>query len=144
MKVLDILREKGSGVKTVRSDDTALCLSKRLKEDRVGAMVVSDDGSSLNGIVSERDIAYGLAKHGSNLYAVNVSQLMTTPVVTCSVTDTVAEVMEVMTRRRIRHLPVRDGDKLIGMVSIGDVLKHRLGEIQMEANVLRDYAIARG
>jgi CBS domain-containing protein len=60
------------------------------------------------------------------------------------VTDTVAEVMEVMTRRRIRHLPVRDGDKLIGMVSIGDVLKHRLGEIQMEANVLRDYAIARG
>lgn len=144
MRVSDILREKGAEVKTVRSDDTALCLSKRLKGDRVGAMVVSDDGSSLDGIISERDIAYGLAAHGSNLYAVPVSQLMTKTVVTCSPNDTVAQVMEVMTRRRIRHLPVTDGNRLIGLVSIGDVLKHRVGEIQMEANVLRDYAIARG
>jgi CBS domain-containing protein len=144
MLVSDILRDKGTDVKTVRSDDTALCLAKRLKSDRVGAMVVSDDGSSLDGIISERDVAYGLAAHGSNLYSVPVSQLMTKAVVTCSPRDTVAHVMQVMTQRRIRHLPVKDGDRLIGLVSIGDVLKHRVGEIQMEANVLRDYAIARG
>lgn len=144
MLVSDILRDKGTDVKTVRSDDTALCLAKRLKSDRVGAMVVSDDGVSLDGIISERDLAYGLAAHGSSLYSVPVSQLMTKAVVTCSHHDTVAHVMQVMTQRRIRHLPVKDGDRLIGLVSIGDVLKHRVGEIQMEANVLRDYAIARG
>lgn len=144
MLVSDILRDKGADVKTVRSDDTALCLAKRLKRDRVGAMVVSDDGASLDGIISERDLAYGLAAHGSNLYSVPVSELMTKAVVTCSPRDTVAHVMQVMTQRRIRHLPVKDGDRLIGLVSIGDVLKHRVGEIQMEANVLRDYAIARG
>jgi CBS domain-containing protein len=144
MLVSDILRDKGTDVKAVRSDDTALCLAKRLKSDRVGAMVVSDDGVSLDGIISERDLAYGLAAHGSSLYSVPVSQLMTKAVVTCSPRDTVAHVMQVMTQRRIRHLPVKDGDRLIGLVSIGDVLKHRVGEIQMEANVLRDYAIARG
>lgn len=144
MLVSDILRDKGAGVKTVRSDDTALCLAKRLRSDRVGAMVVSDDGSSLDGIVSERDVAYGLAAYGADLHSVPVSQLMTKAVVTCSPHDTIAHVMQVMTQQRVRHLPVKDGNRLIGLVSAGDVLKHRVGEIQLEANVLRDYAIARG
>lgn len=144
MLVSDILKHKGAEVKTVRSDDTALCLAKRLKGDRVGALVVSDSAASLDGIISERDLAYGLADHGAGLYAVSVADLMTTTVVTCSPHDSVVHVMSVMTQRRIRHLPVREGGRLIGLVSIGDILKSRMGEMQMEANVLRDYAIARG
>jgi CBS domain-containing protein len=143
MLVADILRTKGAAVKAVRSDDTALCLAKRLKSERVGAMVVSNDGNSLDGIISERDVAYGLAAYGSDLYRVTVADLMTKVVITCSPRDTIAEVTRVMTQRRIRHLPVKDGDRLVGVISIGDVLKHRLGEVQLEANVLRDYAIAR-
>jgi CBS domain-containing protein len=74
---------------------------------------------------------------------VTVERLMTKVVVVCSPEDSIAEVMSVMTQRRIRHLPVKSGDRLVGIISSGDVLKHRLGEMQLEANVLRDYAIAR-
>jgi CBS domain-containing protein len=74
---------------------------------------------------------------------VSVSELMTTDVITCSPRDSVSEIAKVMTQRRIRHLPVKDGDQLVGIITIGDVLKHRLDEMQLEANVLRDYAIAR-
>ena len=106
-------------------------------------MIVSDDGSSIEGIISERDLAYGLAAHAGNLPNVTVSELMTTEVITCSPRDSVGEIAKVMTQRRIRHLPVKDGDQLVGIITIGDVLKHRLDEMQLEANVLRDYAIAR-
>jgi CBS domain-containing protein len=144
MLVSDILKHKGSDVKTARSDETAMCVAKRLKSERVGALVVSDDGVSLDGIISERDIAFGLAAHGAGLYAIPVADLMTRSVITCLPRDSIADVMAVMTQRRIRHLPVREGNRLIGVISIGDVLKHRLGELELEANVLRDYAIARG
>jgi CBS domain-containing protein len=143
MLVADILKTKGVAVKSVRSDDTALCVAKRLKEERIGAMVVSDDGRSLDGIISERDIAYGLASLGSRLYEVPVADLMTKTVITCSAHDTIADVTRVMSQRRIRHLPVRDGELLAGIISIGDVLKCRIDEMQLEASVLRDYAIAR-
>jgi CBS domain-containing protein len=88
-------------------------------------------------------LAYGLATHASNLPNVAVSELMTKAVITCSPRDSVSEIAKVMTQRRIRHLPVKDGDQLVGIITIGDVLKHRLDEMQLEANVLRDYAIAR-
>jgi CBS domain-containing protein len=143
MKVADILRTKGSSVKTVKPDETALEFSEQLRAERIGAMIVSDDGASIDGIISERDLAYGLAAHGSKLPQVPVSRLMTKVVVVCSPDDAISEVMGVMTQRRIRHLPVQDGGKLVGIISSGDVLKHRLGEVQMEANVLRDVAIAR-
>jgi CBS domain-containing protein len=143
MTVADILRSKGPAVKTVRPDETVLELAEQLRAERIGAMIVSDDGSSIDGIISERDIAYGLAAHGSKLPRIAVSKLMTKVVVVCSPEDSIIEVMGVMTQRRIRHLPVKDGDQLVGIISIGDVLKHRLGEVQLEANVLRDYAIAR-
>ena len=142
MLVSDIMNVKGHEVKTIHSGDTALCLAKRLKSERVGALVVSDDGQSLDGIISERDLAYGLAVHGANLHGIAVSVLMTKAVITCSPKETIVDVMQVMTQRRVRHLPVLDGNRLIGLISIGDVLKHRLGEMQLEANVLRDYAIA--
>ena len=143
MLVADILRGKGPAVEIARADDTALSLVKHLRAQRIGAMVVSGDGVSLDGIISERDIAYGLAVHGAALPNVLVADLMTTAVITCSPQDTLVTVMGVMTQRRIRHLPVQENGHLVGLISIGDVLKHRMGEIQMEANVLRDYAIAK-
>jgi signal-transduction protein with cAMP-binding, CBS, and nucleotidyltransferase domain len=103
---------------------------------------VSHDGSA-NGIISERDLAYGLAIHGDKLASMSVSELMTKKVVFCTPEGSITAVMKVMTKRRIRHLPVKDGENLIGIISIGDVLLHRLGEIQLEANVLRDVAMAR-
>ena len=95
------------------------------------------------GIISERDLAYGLATYGDKLLSMCVSELMTKAVIVCTPEDSIAEVMNVMTQQRIRHLPVKDGEQLIGIISIGDVLKNRLGEMQLEANVLRDIAIAR-
>ena len=142
MKVANILRIKGSAVKTVRPDETALGLSHKLRTEGIGAMVVSKDGRSIDGIISERDLAYGLVAHGSQLPRIAVAELMTKVVIVCSPEDSITDVIKLMTRRRIRHLPVKDGDQLVGIISIGDVLKHRLGELQMEAHVLRDYAVA--
>lgn len=142
MLIADILRSKGSAVKTVRSSDTAMDCARRLKAERVGAMIVSDDGTSLDGIITERDIAYALATHGTELYHAPVSALMTKTVLTCSPRDSIVDVTRTMTLRRTRHLPVKDGAKLVGIVSIGDVLKYRLEEVQLEASVLRDHVIA--
>jgi CBS domain-containing protein len=142
MKVSDIIQTKSSEVKTIRPQASARELSVRLHADQIGAMVVSDDGKSINGIVTERDLAYGLAAHGSALPTVPVSRLMTKTVLVCSPDDSITYVMKLMTERRVRHLPVREGADLVGIISIGDVLKHRLGEVELEANVLRDYAIA--
>jgi CBS domain-containing protein len=142
MKIADILRSKGSIVKTVAPHETALLLSGQLRAAQIGALVVSSDGNSIDGIVSERDLAYGLATHGARLPTIPVSELMTKAVVVCSPEDSITDVMKLMTQRRIRHLPVKAGDHLVGIISIGDILKHRLGELQVEANVLRDYAAA--
>jgi CBS domain-containing protein len=142
MKVANILRIKGSAVKTVRPDESALGLSHKLRTEGIGAVVVSKDGRSIDGIISERDLAYGLVAHGSQLPRIAVAELMTKVVIVCSPEDSITDVIKLMTRRRIRHLPVKDGDQLVGIISIGDVLKHRLGELQTEANVLRDYAVA--
>ena len=142
MKVADILRIKGSTVKMVTPDETALEMAEKLHAAQIGAMIVSEDGTSIDGIISERDLAYGLAEHGRELPRIAVSKLMTKLVLVCSPEDSITDVMKLMTQRRIRHLPVKDGAQLVGIISIGDVLKHRLGEVQLEANVLRDYAMA--
>ena len=142
MLVSDIVKEKGNHVKIVRSDETAMFLAQRLRDEHVGAMVVSNDGKKIDGIISERDIAYGLAAFGSELHAVPVSLLMTKAVITCSSSEPISGVMRIMTKNRIRHLPIVDDESLVGLVSIGDVLKHRLGEKELETNVLRDYATA--
>ena len=141
MKVADILRIKGSVVKTVPPHETALLASGHLRAEQIGALVVSTDGKSIEGVVSERDLAYGLATHGDKLPMIRVSELMTQAVVACSPEDSVTDVMKLMTQRRIRHVPVKDGDQLVGIISIGDILKHRVGELQAEADVLRDYAV---
>ena len=142
MKVSEILKTKGAKVMTVPPSHTIDLLSHRLRAERVGAMIVSRDGEAVEGIVSERDIAFGLAEYGAQLMSMLVSDLMTTSVVTCSPDDTIADVARTMTQRRIRHLPVQSGSGLVGIISVGDVVKHRLDELQLEANVLRDYAVA--
>jgi CBS domain-containing protein len=142
MKVSDILQFKGSVVKTVRPESSARELSVQLRAEQIGAMIVSSDGRSVDGLVSERDLAYALAAHGSELPTVSVSRLMTKVVVVCSPENSIADVMKLMTQRRVRHLPVKQGDQLVGIVSIGDIIKHRLDELELEANVMRDYAVA--
>ena len=143
MKVADILSAKGNKVMTVRETETIVMLAHRLKLERVGAMIVSQDGKTIDGIISERDVAHGLAEHGAELPELRVSRLMTRGVATCSPNDSIADIARIMTRCRVRHLPVQENGELVGVVSVGDVVKHRLDEMAMEANVLRDYAIAR-
>jgi len=143
MIVADILKVKGNAVMTVRPTDTISVLAHRLRLEKVGAMIVREQGSSIDGIVSERDIAHGLAVHGSALSNLPVAELMTKAVVTCSSKDSMAKIAKIMTQRRIRHLPVLDDGELVGVISVGDVVKHRLDEMQLEANILRDYAVAK-
>lgn len=143
MRVADILRSKGSSVKTVPPEATAQEFAQKLRVEGVGAMVVKGDNAGYVGIISERDLAHGLAVHGAHLPKIPVTELMTKSVITCGPDDSISEISKVMTTRRIRHVPVVEGGKLVGLVSIGDVLKYRLDEIQLEANVLREYAMAR-
>ncbi len=143
MHVADILKTKGSAVHTIRPDQSIEHLALRFRAEGVGAMIVSASGETVDGIISERDIVFGLTEHGADIMKMKVAELMTKSVVTCSPDDTIAQVARVMTQRRIRHLPVTEGRKLAGIVSIGDVVKHRLDELELEANVLRDYAVSR-
>lgn len=142
MQVSAILKTKGSAVKTIRPDAPVRAVAQALRSESVGVMVVTDEVGTLKGIISERDLARGMADLGESLFSKTAADLMTTQVVTCAPDDAVAGIARVMTQRRIRHLPVMTGRKIVGLVSIGDVLKHRLDEVQLEANVLRDVAIA--
>lgn len=144
MKVRGILDAKGRDVVTIRPDATIATAVHRLALERVGALVVSEDGIRIAGILSERDIVGALAGEGADLLSTGrrVADLMTRHVVTCGPDDTVKQLMAEMTRRRIRHLPVVEGGRIAGIVSIGDVVKSRLEEVEMEATVLRDAYIA--
>jgi CBS domain-containing protein len=142
MRVANILEAKGSDVLTVRPSDSVFDVARRLQHEKVGALVVSKDGDALDGIISERDISNGVALHGPNIESLLASDLMTREVITCSSDDRISDVAKVMTERRIRHVPVRNGAKIIGMISIGDILKHRLDEVILETRVLRDIALS--
>jgi len=143
MHVADILNRKGHAVVRVRPDLSIEHLAQRLRMEGIGAAVVSDDGASLDGIISERDIVRGFAEHGTDLTTKTVADLMTKAVVTCSPDDTISHVSSLMTKRRVRHVPVVEKQKLVGIVSIGDVVRHRLDELELETNVLRDYGPSR-
>jgi CBS domain-containing protein len=142
MKVEGILRSKGTNVVTANPSATVGSIVQRLHQARIGAIVVTENGRVL-GMISERDVVRGLADHGPAILDRQVADLMTRPVHSCSLDDSVKHLMSEMTRKRIRHLPVIDGGVLCGIVSIGDVVKNRLDEVEMEANVLRDAYIAR-
>jgi CBS domain-containing protein len=144
MKVADILAVKGAAVVTVKPSDTIAALSQRLREKRIGAAIVSSDGRLFEGVISERDIAYGLSVHKGDLHSMPVSALMTKAVITCSPEDNVALVASTMLSRNIRHLPVEHEKRLIGMISMRDVLNSRLDELQRQASMLRAFASSTG
>ena len=140
MKISDVLRKKGSEVITIQPDETVAGLLGLLAEHRIGAVVVSTDGSSVDGIVSERDIVRHLHSTGTSVLEAPVSQIMTSEVTTGSADDNIADLAGTMTEMRVRHVPIVDADgKLAAIVSIGDIVKSRLSELQSERDQLRDY-----
>jgi CBS domain-containing protein len=142
MKVEDILNAKGRRVATLRPEAAIDTVIRRLRLDRIGAVVISSDGSTIDGILSERDIVYGLVEHGAGLLSMTAADVMTHEVITCRPQDSIKDVMLKMTHRRIRHVPVLERGELAGIVSIGDMVKHRLEEVELEATVLREAYIA--
>lgn len=143
MKVRNIIGDKGREVATIRSESTISTATNLLKLKGIGALVVSEDGSQVAGIISERDIVRGLVDHGHELLNMRVSELMTRTVKTCALDADVTEIMGEMTRSRVRHLPVLEKGALVGIVSIGDAVKIRLDELETETNVLRDFIVGR-
>jgi CBS domain-containing protein len=126
-------------VVSTRPDATIAEVASLLKARRIGAVVVTDAAGDLCGIISERDLARGLADHGADLLQMRVGELMTTAVTTCTPDDGVDKLMQKMTEGRFRHLPVIEAGRMIGIISIGDVVKHRLQELETETNLLHDY-----
>ena len=142
MDVRAILEEKGTTVITIHDDapiDGAVAIMRR-KE--IGSLVVLDRDDGVVGMITERDIVRGLDDHGPAALSLHVRDLMTTHVFTCRPHNQLSEVMAWMTRHRVRHLPVISGDRLAGIISIGDVVHHRIEEVEAEASVLRDLYMA--
>ncbi|GAA6527408.1 CBS domain-containing protein [Intrasporangium sp. DVR] len=140
MKISDVLRHKGGEVVTVKPDDTVSTLLAKLAEHRIGACVVSADGTHVDGIVSERDVVRHLHSAGPAILEGSVATIMTSDVTTGTAHDDVADMAGTMTELRVRHVPILDPDgRLSAIVSIGDIVKHRLSELQSERDQLRDY-----
>jgi CBS domain-containing protein len=144
MAVAQILKVKGRSVITATPDDTVHSAAKTLAEKRIGAVVVINKQGGIAGIVSERDIVKALAQKGAAALDLKLQAIMTSKVTTCSPEDSEAELMSLMTVNRIRHLPVVEGGKLAGMVSIGDVVKFRMEAIEHEAEEMKLYIAQAG
>ena len=139
MKIKDVIHAKSQqAVVTISPDATVRELVALLAEHNVGALVVSDDGERVSGIVSERDVVRHL-HHDGTVVNNTVGAIMTTEVSTCAPDADLDELMQTMTERRIRHVPVCDGDRLVGIVSIGDVVKHKIDRLQFERDQLDSY-----
>jgi CBS domain-containing protein len=139
MNVKTILSLKGSHVTTIEPTATLEAAVAILAKHRIGALVVLGADQRVIGILSERDIVRALAELGVGALQTPLAEVMTRKVVTCGESETVAGVMERMTTGKFRHVPVLDQDRLVGIVSIGDIVKHRLSEIEHESAALRDY-----
>ena len=139
MTVQRILDEKGTHAPFVAPDVSISDVLETLEIEDVGALIVSTDGAKIDGIISERDVVRGLRKFGSEVLEHKVGEVMTTDVVTCTADDPISLVMRQMDERQIRHLPVVDKGKIAGIVSIRDVVKLRLGEVQSDADSMRAY-----
>lgn len=136
MLVSDVLRTKGHHVVKVRTADTVALAVSKLAENRIGALVVENQWMHLVGIFSERDFVNAVAREGASVLGYDVQQLMSSPIISCRSVDRIDAVLATMTLAKVRHLPVIDSDALKGIVSIGDLVKHRLDEKELEANVL--------
>lgn len=139
MNVKHILERKGNAVTTIPTGATIGEAARTLTEARIGAVVVSDDGATINGILSERDIVRVIGTDGPSVLNRPVTEAMTANVITCKPDDRINVLMGMMTQRRIRHLPVAENGKMTGLISIGDVVKERIDEIESDAAAMRDY-----
>ena len=139
MLVSHILREKGRDVLAIPPGATLAEAARVLTKHRIGALIVRDEEGGLSGIISERDVVRAVAEEGGVALAFTVDSRMTRDVATCAQTDTIEEIMETMTRCRFRHMPVVEDDGVIGIISIGDVVKTRIAETLREAQALKEY-----
>jgi CBS domain-containing protein len=141
MTVKAILSRKGSAVVTIAPAASLAEAAKLLSTNHIGAVIVTGPDARVIGVLSERDIVRALADRGAAALDLRVEQTMTRRVVTVGEADTVGEIMERMTAGKFRHIPVVENDRLIGVVSIGDVVKHRLEEMERESSAMRDYIL---
>ena len=139
MSVEHILAEKGHDVVTISPDRTLADAAHTLSHHRIGAVVIADGDGTVLGILSERDVVRAVADNGGSALDAPVSSRMTTKVVTCSASTGIEELMGLMTTGKFRHLPVVEGGRLNGIISIGDVVKHRLADVEAEHRAMRDY-----
>jgi CBS domain-containing protein len=139
MNVKIILAAKGDNVVSIEPTANLADAAKLLSEHRIGALVIRGAGGRLSGVLSERDIVRAVSEHGAEALTLPVGQVMTRNVMTCGEDDSIADIMEQMTSGKFRHLPVLKDGKLVGVVSIGDVVKQRVGEIERESQEMRDY-----
>ena len=139
MNVATILGDKGSEVISANSDTSLLDIAKTLQKHSIGCIVVSDGKDGIAGIVSERDLVRAIATSGTRILKSPVSRTMTKKVITCQKSDTIHTIMAAMTDGRFRHMPVMEDNKLIGVISIGDVVRLRIAEAELEAAAMRDY-----
>ena len=139
MLVSVLIKEKSARVITTEPATTVAEVADIIARKRIGAVVVTEQDDQVVGIISERDIVNGLSKHGTNLLNLPVSDVMTHDVFTCATTENVNQLRREMTNRRARHIPVVEEGKLIGIISIGDIVKNRLDELEDEAQQMRDY-----
>ena len=139
MRISEILKSKGSGVFTMRPSDRAEKAVGVFHERKIGAIVIQEPRGDIAGILTERDVVNAIAEQGMAALERNIEDLMSTAR-TCKPDDKVREVMSMMTLKRVRHAPVVDGGELVGMISIGDLVKHQLDEAQLEVDTMRDFA----
>jgi len=139
MNVKTILATKGGDIVTIEPGADLAAAARLLSTHRIGAVLIQGAGGRIAGILSERDIVRALAEHGAAALTLQVAQVMTRNVTTCGEDETIASIMERMTAGKFRHMPVVTNGKLVGLVSIGDVVKQRVGEIERESEAMRDY-----
>lgn len=139
MNVATILKEKGRAVSTAPPDATLLDVAAKLSAKRIGSIVIVGDSGQVAGIVSERDIIRAIAARGTAALGCPVAEIMTRDIVSCRESTTVDELMSTMTQGRFRHLPVIEDGRLAGIVSIGDVVKNHIAEVEMEVSAMRGY-----
>ncbi|MGW8205649.1 MAG: CBS domain-containing protein [Hyphomicrobiaceae bacterium] len=139
MNVASILKVKGKSVATARPEDTLESIAQKLASRKIGAIVIVGDGGNVAGIISERDIVRAVAEQGAASLQQPVSNVMTTSVMSCNESSTLDQMMAVMTQGRFRHVPVIEEGALVGIISIGDVVKHHIAEVEMEVTAMRDY-----
>lgn len=144
MAVAHILQQKGAAVITVSPGDSVQSIVDTLARHRIGAVVVIDHDGGIAGIVSERDVVRAMAGDGTSVFSKTAQDIMTARVRTCAPSDSEAELMQLMTDNRIRHLPVLADGQLAGMVSIGDVVKLRIENIEREADHMKSYIASAG